>query len=127
MKNNFWKWLTNIWTLIVLALYLIDFFSGNKYNASVGVISVIYISLLSLYVGSKEFDRWTRKYQSVAHGELFVILWSVIIVVMAISATFSEGRYHIPSEVLATYIAVLGVFAITQKSKHLKKSKRYKK
>ncbi len=124
-KNTFWKWLTNIWTIVALFVYTIDFFSGNKYNASVGVVSIVYISVLSIYVGTKEFDRWTREYRSLSKGELYVVLWSALIITMTILKTFNED-YRIVSEVLTTYIAVLGVFAISQKSKLLKKAKNSK-
>ncbi len=118
-KHIVWKWLANLWAVLTLILYLIDFFSGNKYNASAGATSVIYISLLGLYAGSKEFDRWTSSHPSVSYGETFIILWTVTMILMALWAPFSQGRLSVPSEAVTTYIAVLGVYAITQKSKNL--------
>lgn len=123
-KNLIWKWLANLWAILTILLYLVDFFSGNKYNASAGATSVIYISLLGLYAGSKEFDRWTSTHRSISFGEIFIVLWTALMVMMAVLAPFSQGKLTVPSEAITTYIAVLGVFAITQKSKNLNTKRR---
>ncbi|MFA6197663.1 MAG: hypothetical protein WC734_00715 [Patescibacteria group bacterium] len=115
----FWKYIADFWSIMTIGLYTLDFFSKNKYNSAAGAISVLFISILGLYAGSKEFDRWTRGHASKFHGEYYVPIWTFIIALLSLLAVFSHGQYQLPSEAVATYIGVLGIFVITQKSKGL--------
>ncbi len=123
LNGRFWKHLSNLWTFVAIGFFLFDFFTIDKYNSYAAAISIIYITILGIYVGTKEFDRWQNSHHSKRKGELFVILWTVLILFFVIMAIASEGKYKIPSEFTATYIALLSVFALTQRSKFLHNKK----
>lgn len=109
----------NLWTLATMILFAVDFLSGNKYDSSVSAIGIIYLALLGIYASEKEFSRWKRKFISKFSGEIFVIIWTIIMLFFVICAPFSNGHYKIPPEFAIIYTSVIGVFAITQKSKSL--------
>ena len=84
---------------------------------------MVYVGILGLYVGTKEFDRWYEMHSSRHPGELFVIFWTIIIFALMGVAFLSDGKYHLSFEAVAVYIMVLSVFALTQKSKSLHERK----
>ncbi len=126
--EKIWRVLTNVWTYVFLMFICANFFLHNRFEGLISPMSLVYIGILGLYVGTKEFDRWYDMYAGDRHpGELFVIAWTIIIfVLMGLTVLLGEG-YEVPSEVVATYIMVLSVFALTQKSKALHKRKHQKK
>ncbi len=119
-----WKRLTNLWTLITISLFTLDFLSHHRYPSGAASVGAIYIGILGLYVGTKEFDRWQHDYASTAKGERFIVAWTAIVIAMALWAVLSGGRYTLPTEIVATYIAVLSVFALSQRSKFLNTQRR---
>ena len=129
-NEKIWRILTNIWTIVFIAFLVFDFFNFNKFEYLTVPFSFVYIGILSLYVGTKEFDRWYQMHDGRHPGEIFIILWTVVIFVLLGASFLLDGDYRISSEALADYIAVLSVFALTQKSKRLyerkKKSKKIK-
>ena len=121
--EKIWRTLTNLWTIIFMALLILDFFLKNQFEFLTAPFSVIYIGILGLYVGTKEFDRWYEMHEGRHPGELFVIAWTVVIfLLLGLSAWFGNG-YRVSSEAIADYIMVLSVFALTQKSKSLHRRK----
>jgi len=119
----FWKNLSNFWGTVALLLFVIDFFSFHAYNIAASSVAVIYIGVLSLYVGSKEFYRWKIKevFPSKYFGEIHVIIWTIVMATFVVVAFMSGGWLKIPGEYVATYISVLGIFAISQQSKSFRK------
>jgi len=116
--------LTNLWTVITLILFIIDFYSGNKYDSATSIIGIIYVGVLGIYAGSKEFERWQNKnYISYYIGEYFVVAWTIIAAIFVFMAPFSNGLFRVPEEFGATYIAVLAIFAITRRSKVMRARK----
>ncbi len=115
------KLLVNFWTLALWALIIIDFFLKNKFDGVLGVMSAIYSATLSLYVGTKEFKRWHQLYDGRHPGESFVIGWTVLIFGLLLCSMFLGYDYKVAGEVVADYVVVLSVFAITQESKKLYK------
>lgn len=113
------KWILNIWSAVTVGLFCLDFFSGNKYDSQAGVIGVIYIAMLGIYVGEKEYIRWKTEFTSRFIGETFVGLWTAVLIVFAIAAPLSQGAFRIPAEFALVYTTVVGIFAITQHSKNL--------
>ena len=105
-----------------MGLFIIDFFSFHRYDIGVSAVAVIYIGVLGLYVTSKEFYRWKgkEKFISKYRGEIYIILWTIIMVIFVISAFITNGLFKIPNEFIATYISTLGIFAISQQSKSFK-------
>lgn len=122
----FLKIILNLWTILVFLVATIDFFGQNKYHSSVGVVSAIYIAILGFYAANKEIDRWTEKFSSKFLGEAYVGIWTALIVILIIIGLTNES-YHLSTEITTAYISVLGIFAITQKSKNIHLSKKTKK
>ena len=121
-----WRWLTNIWTVAFAAFIIWDFFMRDGYDFLIAPLSVIYISILGLYVGTKEFDRWYDFHEGRHPGEWFIIGWTVVIFGL-LAASFWMGKaYAVSSEAIADYIMVLSVFALTQKSKQLHRKRQAK-
>ena len=102
-----------------MGFFMFDFFTNDKYGGYAAAISIIYIAILGIYVGTKEFDRWQEKHHSKRKGEMFIFVWTFIIIFFIITAIASGGKYRMPSEFTATYIALLSIFALTQRSKFL--------
>lgn len=125
-NEKIWRILTNIWTVVFIAFLIFDFFQLNRYEYLTVPFSVIYIGVLGLYASTKEFDRWYEMHEGRHPGELFVILWTVVIFFLLIISFFSKGGYKVSSEAIADYIMVLSVFALTQKSKRLYERKKRK-
>ena len=125
-NEKIWRILTNVWTIVFVVFLIFDFFQFNRYEYLTVPFSVIYMGVLGLYASTKEFDRWYEMHEGRHPGELFVILWTVVIFAFLGISFFSKGGYRVSSEVLADYIMVLSVFALTQKSKRLYERKRKK-
>ena len=122
--ERIWRWVTNLWT-IVFAIFLIwDFFGKGAYDPLLAPFSVIYVGVLSLYAGTKEFDRWYDFHESRHPGEWFVIGWTVVILSLTVLAFVLGKGYTVSPETIADYIMVLSVFALTQKSKQLHRRKK---
>jgi len=122
--EKIWRILTNFWTFIFIAFLVMDFFSGNVFDYIIAPASVIYIGILGLYVGTKEFDRWYDLHESLHPGEIFVIAWTVVIFGLIILSALMNGGHKLSSEAVADYIMVLSVFALTQKSKKMHQRKK---
>ena len=120
------KMLTNIWTIITILLFCLDFLSGNKIDSSAAAVGIIYIAILGLYVTSKEFERWqTKGYPSQYFGEIYVIFWTIIMLIFAVGAATSNGLFTMPGEFVITYISVLGILAVTHRSKQMHQKKHF--
>ena len=82
---------------------------------------MIYVALLAIYAGDKEFERWHRAHQSAHPGEIFVGAWTVLVFGILILDFILDKPYRISGEVVSAYIAVLSILAITRRSKMLYK------
>lgn len=80
-------------------------------------MGAIYIAVLAVYTAEKEFERWSNYHVGRHPGELYVLAWTIIIVILLVLQYLHTGEYKLPSEVFSTYIVVLGILAITKKSK----------
>lgn len=123
--ERIWRYMTNFWTFILILFLLFDFVSRDMYGFMTPSFSIIYTGVLSLYVGTKEFDRWYEVHDSRHPGEIFIAIWTVLIFVLYGGSFFLGGEYKVSSETIADYIMVLSVFAVTQKSKKLHHKKRH--
>jgi len=120
------KIILNLWTFLTMALFTVDFLSGNKFDSSASVIGIIYLAILGIYVSEKEYIRWRSKFISYFIGEGFIIAWTVIMVIFVIGAPLSFGRLHLPAEFAMVYTSVVGAYAISQHSKNLYRQKKYR-
>ncbi|KND47683.1 MAG: hypothetical protein AB201_01975 [Parcubacteria bacterium C7867-006] len=120
IKDVFWRYITNLWCLLSYAAIIIDFIYDHILGEILPSILVIYVALLVIFAGVKEFERWYEFRRDRHPGEWFVIGWTILVIGIMVATVVMHKEYHIPEEVLATYIAVLSIMAITQKSKRLK-------
>ncbi len=127
IKDIFWRYMTNIWCLISYSAIIYDFIYDHILGELLSSILVIYVALLVIYVGVKEFERWYEIKKSRHPGEVFVIGWTIIVIGLVIAKIVFHKVDPVPEEVLSTYIAVLSIMAITQKSKKLKADRRKEK
>jgi len=121
LKNEFkfWRYLINFWSFVFFLFIILDFISGNGYKELLNILSVVYISALALYSSNKEFERWYDQHESKHPGEIFVVIWSVLIFLLFILSFLFSGDYQIPTSVISSYIAVLTILAVTKKSKEM--------
>jgi hypothetical protein len=126
MKRNnkelfFWKVLSDVWGIITAIFFLLTFFGYYNLSHVLADTSIIYLSILSIFTGLKEFNRWKNKqFLSRYYGEIFVISWTLIILIFVLMTAIDKNQYTLATEFKATYISVLGIFAISRKSKSLK-------
>lgn len=121
--EKIWRFLTYFWTIIYLPFIVFHFFSQNSLEFLVTPFSVLYVGILGLYVSTKEFDRWYAIHKGQHPGEIFVMIWTIVMLGLFLGATIFSQKYKIDNEIVAVYIAVLSIFAITQKSKRLYEKK----
>lgn len=131
LKNDFrfWRQLINVWSFIFFALIISDFFHANAYEEILNAIGTIYVSILAIYVSNKEFERWYDQHEESHPGEIFVVIWSALVISLLILDYFYGEAYKLPSAVVSAYIAVLTILVITRKSKelyHLRSQKKKK-
>lgn len=124
---DFWRNLINAWSILFFFVIIYDFFTRNANAEILNVISVIYIGTLAIYVSNKEFERWYDNHHRQHPGEIFVIIWSILIISLIIADFVEQSHYNIPTSVVSSYIAVLTILAITRKSKQTYQSRRVKK
>lgn len=119
-NERIWRILTNFWTLVMVIFLIVDFFSFNKFEYLMATFSVIYTAVLSLYVGTKEFERWCDVYQERRHpGEIFIIIWTALMAFLLSAKVILDGKYSISPEAVADYLIVLSLFALTRRSKRI--------
>jgi hypothetical protein len=118
-EGKIWRILTNLWTFVAILLFVFDFVSNNRFDASAGAVSAIYIAVLSIYVGTKEFERWHADYANCYYGEMYIIIWTIFVIIACVIAPFSEGYFRIPPGLVVVYTVILSIFAISRRSKIL--------
>ena len=126
-NERIWRIITNFWTFIFIPFLLVNFWLKGQFEFLIAPMSAVYLGVLSLYAGTKEFERWYKTHKGRHPGEVFVIVWTVIIFTLLGISFFSNEGYEVSPEVVASYIMVLTVFALTQKAKSFYAMKRGKK
>lgn len=121
VQYHFLRWVTTLWNVILFALIILDFAHDNAYTELVEPIAILYIGTLALYSVEKEFERWYEYHIGRHPGEVYVVAWTALLVGIIGARLILHNEYHIPSEVISTYIGVLGLLAITKKSKEFYK------
>ena len=126
LKNdfNFWRQLINIWSCVFFIAIIADFLKGNAYEDILNAMTTIYISILAIYVSNKEFERWYDRHVESHPGEIFVVIWSVLIFILFLLDFLFGSSYRLPNSIVSAYIAVLTILVITHKSKTLYKLKK---
>jgi uncharacterized membrane protein YhaH (DUF805 family) len=121
--TSFWRNITKVWTIVFFAAIIYDFLTANSLETTELLlpIAVIYDAVLAVYSAEKEFKRWHDCHRTIHPGELYVILWTILIFGLLGLSVVVHHPYHIPPEVSASYIVVIGILAITRESKHFYK------
>ena len=114
---NIWRYLVNFWTLAIYVFIVADFFLRNSLAEFLGPICAIYIALLAVYTTQKEFERWHDENIGKHPGEIYVIVWTALIIVLIILEIIYHESYTLPSEAFSTYLVIMGILAITRRSK----------
>jgi len=115
-----WRKLTIFWTVVFFAAIIYDFATQNSLDSTnlLLPIAVIYDAVLAIYSAEKEFKRWHDHHKTIHPGEMYVILWTILIFgLLAVAVIFHES-YHVPAEVSASYVVAVGILAITKESKY---------
>lgn len=123
-----WRRLVNFWTLVFFGAIVYDFYNQNVLadNEVLLAIAGIYAAALAIYSAEKEFRRWHHMHSAIHPGEMYLILWTVLIVCLIAGNIFMHLHYRMPVEVSASYIAVISILAITRESKNFYKKRRGK-
>ena len=117
-----WKFLTNFWGIVTAFVFLVTFFKYWDLSHLLTDITIIYLSILSIFVGVKEYSRWSNKnFLSKYNGEIFVLSWTILMALFIVLSATNKVEFKMYSQFTATYLSVLGIFAITLKSKNLKR------
>ena len=117
-KDNFsWRYVVNLWMVLLFITIILDFIAENAFSNIVGPLAAIYTATLAIYSAEKEFERWQDYYDGRHPGEVYVILWTVLIIGILVTDVILGKLYKMEPEIIATYIVVLGILAVTRKSK----------
>ena len=118
---KFWKFLTNFWGIITAIVFMLTFFKVFDLSHILTDITIIYLSILSIFAGIKEYSRWKNKdFLSAYHGEIFVFSWTVLMLLFIFLSAVYGKEFKLYGQFTATYLSVLGIFAISLKSKNLR-------
>src|SRR5690349_10281 len=109
--------LVNLWTFILYGVILGDLYFQHTWYEFLGPISAIYVAILALYTAEKEFERWHDYHVGRHPGQIYVFLWTVLVVILFSLELSGYKGYKVPSEVYTSYVVVLGILAITRKSR----------
>lgn len=125
-RKKFWRFLADFWALATMALFIFEIFIMKKSDTIANLASLVYIAILGIYAGKKEFYRWRQQhYMSLHWGEMFVLYWTGFMLVAFIFSIWNN--LHLPEGLAATYVAVISIFALTKKSKDLYYKKKLRK
>src|SRR4051812_20247301 len=103
---RFWRLVVNFWTGVFFTAIVYDFFVENVFAESDIMIAIaaIYCASLAIYSAEKEFRRWHHMHDSMHPGELYVIVWTIFIILLIAAQAAIHPHYHMPPEVSASYI-----------------------
>lgn len=99
--------LFDAYTIFIWGWLLVEFFSGDVVKVPTAMTTV-YLVILGIYVGDKEFERLRRRYSSrQLHGERFVLLWVVTLITVSGAVAFKRDGYHMPGDLPVVTACVL--------------------
>ncbi|MDB5253963.1 MAG: hypothetical protein JWL80_29 [Parcubacteria group bacterium] len=118
-QSLFWRYTVNFWTVLLFIIIIRDFMLRGALENLLGPAAAIYVASLAVYSAEKEFERW-QDYRIGRHpGEIYVVLWTLLLFGLFVADYLQGSDYKISSEVISTYIVVLGILALTKRSKNL--------
>ncbi|MBX4199251.1 hypothetical protein KW800_03225 [Candidatus Parcubacteria bacterium] len=104
---------------MTLASIILDAIRPHALEMLIGPVLAIYTGALVLYSAEKEFERWKFYFIGRHPGEIYVALWTVLVFGLLVWSFVTNDGYKMEPEIISTYIVVLGVLAITKKSKSM--------
>ncbi len=118
-RTRIWRYLADFWTIVAFVTIGVNFIKHGALHEVLGPVLAIYVAVLAIFSAEKEFERWHWRNGGKHMGELYVWLWTILMVGMFAIIVITHSEYRIEEEIFSTYIAVLGVLAITRKSKEM--------
>ena len=121
-----WRYMVNFWTFAFFTSIIYDFYNENVLaeNEILLAVAGIYGAALAIYSAEKEFRRWHHMHSSIHPGEVYLIVWTLLILYIIVADIVMRPHYHMPIEVSGSYIAVISILAITRESKNYYKKKK---
>jgi hypothetical protein len=116
-QSVFWRYVVIFWTAILFVTIIKDVASQGALADLIGPIAAIYTACLAIYSAEKEFERWEHQPIGRHPGEIYVALWTILILALLFGQATGYLQYKLEPEIISTYIVVLGILAITKKSK----------
>jgi len=116
-NSRFWWRLVSFWTVAVYAAVIFNFYRNGLYDKELDALLVIYIAMLAIYASDKEFERWHDHHSGRHPGEVFVFFWTILIMAIGACQFIFNKPGGLTSDVVAAYIAVLSVLAVTRRSR----------
>lgn len=115
----------NTLSLVVWAWIVIEFFSHTIHVPA--SLSALYLTLVGVYVGDKEYQRVRKKLHSRnRRGELFVLLWlATLIIITAVVSLGGYGNgYRVPEDlpIISGTVLVLWLTSEYIKGQHRRRS-----
>lgn len=124
VNRYFWKVMVDIWAIVAMIIFTLEFLFPESFRSGVSYVNIIYPSILTIYTGSKEINRWSDKnFKSLFSGEGYILLWSALFIIFVLFSFLSQGQYHVSLEMSTTYVAVMSIFAISLQSKNFRSKK----
>ena len=119
IEKFYWRYFLLGWSVFIFSVIIWDFFTNNSLRGIIGPVASIYTAILAIHSVGKEFERWQESLTRQSFGEIYVIIWSMLVVSIFIADAYFKLPYAMPSEIVSTYIGVLGILAITRHSKRI--------
>jgi peptidoglycan/LPS O-acetylase OafA/YrhL len=114
-------YLFDTYTLLIWAWLVLEFFSKSELRVPTS-LTTVYLVILGIYVGDKEFERLRKRYSSrQLHGERFVLLWVMTLIAISIVIAFFHNGYHMPGDLPVVTACVLILWLA---SEYVKKNKK---
>jgi uncharacterized membrane protein YhaH (DUF805 family) len=123
LTARFWRLFSGLWSLVIFVLVILDFITNNGFSSTLGPVAAIYVSVVSIYSAEKEFKRWHSLHKGRHPGELYIILWTVLLIGIVVTDIVLDKPYKVPESIVSAYIAIVGILAVTKSSKKLYTSK----
>jgi len=114
-------------TVVIMAMYLIEFFSRGRFSPA--DMSLFYLGILVIYSFHKELIRWLGKRKAERRGEYFVYGWIALTTALYLVNFFSMSYFDIGAdgtrlttlrELSMISVEVLAIFIMTRSLKILK-------
>lgn len=113
--------LFDAYTIFIWGWLLVEFFSNDVVKVPTA-LTTVYLVILGIYVGDKEFERLRRRYSSrQLHGERFVLLWVVTLIAVSGAVAFRHNGYHMPGDLPVVTACVLILWLASEYVKKQKK------